>query len=221
MHHASEGMMALRLAVAWIGSVVLLAAGETCAVQGPVSDMAGRPVPYAAVSAIRATFPLVPPAAGATADPNGRYCLRGLAAGDYFVRAEGRTLAMSASPSCVDCCAPTRGVTPTSHRVRVRVTRSETDSLFVNIRMRERALHCVKGEVRDTSGRLRPDLTISLASDTQSVTVIQEGGRFLLTKVPSGRYTMRVSDEAAMDRVIVTQAIVVPSDGIVRVVVRY
>lgn len=202
-------MVALLLA-AW--GMAAAAAQEPHAIAGRVVDELGKPVPYAAVTALRAEALGSESVGGAVADASGRYAIRQLPPGRYYVRASASSAPPSASPSCASCCRAVSVLDATFHR---RAASREKAKLVappasgVTIAMRRVPGWCVRGEVRDGTGRLRGDVALSLRSDGWSAGVINEGGRFLLTNLPAGLYTLVAVDQPKIGRVLAERPILV------------
>lgn len=197
------------------------AVGPECAIQGRVIDPGGAPVASAAVRAIRAGSLPVPrdsPSGGVTADLRGEFCLSGLDPGEYLIRTSARSSPPSAAPGCAECCVLTSEFVPTAYRVRVESSRNAPP---VTIAMRRVPAYCVRGEVVDSSGRLRGDAGLVLSADGWSASVFNEGGRFLLTSLPAGEYRLTVTEPGRVGRVLVQRAIrVTPRMRPVTVIVR-
>ena len=84
--------------------------------------------------------------------------------------------------------------------------------------MRRVPAYCVRGEVRDAGGALMSQAAIAVEQGSWSATVFNEGGRFLLTGLPSGSYTIRISDRPQLGRVLARQTVkigVASIDGLV------
>ncbi|MCX6624439.1 MAG: carboxypeptidase-like regulatory domain-containing protein, partial [Acidobacteria bacterium] len=75
----------------------------------------------------------------------------------------------------------------------------------VDIRLRRGAVYCVRGEVRDSSGKLSGQVALGLETEGFGTGVLSEGGRFLLTNLPPGTYTVSVTDRPQMGRVLARQ----------------
>lgn len=74
--------------------------------------------------------------------------------------------------------------------------------------MRRARAWCVRGEVRDASGLLRGDVARSLRPDAPPAAgVLNEGGRFLLTGLTPGVYTLVASDYPQLGRVLAERVI--------------
>jgi hypothetical protein len=78
--------------------------------------------------------------------------------------------------------------------------------------------YCVPGEVRDTNGALRGDVRIVLEGAGWSTSVLNEGGRFLLTNLLSGEYQLVISDRGAFPRELARELIKVSGKSARRVV---
>jgi Carboxypeptidase regulatory-like domain len=204
---------------------------ESCVVSGRVIDEKGKPIPFAALSALRGQStgvggePLLA-VNGATADHRGEYCIRGLPPGEYLIRATTRTQPPSASPDCNACCGPNSELAAMFHRrsrsrehaTRVPV-RNGRNASGVDIMMRRVPAYCVRGEVRDHRGALLSDAAIALEADSWSAGVLSEGGRFLLTHLPSGSYTVVVRDRPQVGCVLVRRVIHVGAANIAGLVI--
>ncbi len=184
----------------------VLAAGETCSLTGRVTDDRGTPIPFAAVTVWRWPAQV----GGAAAGKDGLYCIQGLPPGAYSLHVTHRATPPSASPSCRECCDSTTEFAPARTPNATVGPRARYD-----IRLRRVAAYCVPGEIRDAKGRLREDVAISIARDSQgSGAVINEGGRFLLTALPPGAYTLTVQDHPQLGRILARRVIHVRSSNL-------
>lgn len=183
----------------------IAAAQEPCSISGRVLDDNGRPVPFAAVTAWR-NFTQ---SGGAAANDRGQYCIRGLMPGAYSLRVAERRTPPSASPDCKECCDPATEFAPAqTPEVTVR------QPAVSDIRLRRVPAYCVRGEVRDGAGRLRGDVALSVSADSWSAAVLNEGGRFLLTSLPAGVYTLTVRDHPQLGRELARRAIHVKASNV-------
>ena len=201
-------------------------ARESCAISGRVVDETGKPIPFAVVNALRGQFLRAEfVAAGSAADQRGEYCLGELPLGDYLVRATARMHPPSASPLCDSCCRPTTEFETTFYRAPhapgpaspVSVVKHGNRST-VDIQMRRVPAYCVRGEVRDITGSLVSQAAIAIEQGTWSAGVLSEGGRFLLTSLPPGAYTILVRDRPQFGRVLARRIVNVRAanvDGLV------
>jgi hypothetical protein len=206
-----------RLAFPLVAFLPLIAmAQESGSVCGRVVDEAGKAIPFAVVNALRLgapnkshpESPIV--AAGSAVNLRGEYCLRELTSGAYLVRATARTHPPSASLSCDSCCGSNTEFEITFYRsppaiwspspVFVRKGRNPSG---VDIRMRRVPAYCVHGEVRDAEGSLVSHAVIGVEQGSWSAGVLNEGGRFLLTSLPSGAYSILIFDWPQLGRVLV------------------
>ena len=189
-------------------------AQEPCAIAGRVVDEAGKPIPFAVVNALRGqSFTAQPEslsvAAGSAVNHRGEYCLRGLALGDYLVSAMARTHPPSASPSCRSCCGRSTDFETTFYRSPRAPGRASTVSVGkgrnlsgVDIHMRRVPTYCVHGEVRNAQGSLLTQVAIAVEQDSWTSAALNEGGRFLLTGLASGSYTILILDRPQLGRVL-------------------
>lgn len=195
------------------------AAATECSVSGRVTGADGQPIAGAAVTATRrgfAAFTAAQPAGGATSDSSGSYCIAGLAPGEYEIRAAARRHAPSSSPGCVECCAPgtERGV---------GLLRRMARGSRADLRLSDVPAFCVRGEVRDSKGVLMPGAAISVVAPEGGFAagVLNEGGRFLLTRLPAGVYRIEVRDTPGLlGRLLVSRAVEVRGANVNGVVVR-
>ncbi len=183
----------------------------TCSVSGRVTDDAGQPVPFAAVTALRDLLPS--PVNGGSANQRGEFCIGELPPGAYRVRAFARLRPPSASPSCRSCCpADLTEFVPTFFDRPVTVARSQGASK-VDIRMRKTRAYCLRAEVRNSQGALVSDAGMAIGQAGSSSTVFGEGGRFLITSLPPGPYELHVQDHRQNGRL--------PASRVVQVVIPY
>ena len=220
---------ALLFAVAAFSSVAT--AEEGCAISGRVVDEKGTPVPSAAVTALpkpltQAVLGPTSPANGAIAGRRGEYCVPRLPVGEYYIRAIARTQPASASPACDSCCRPGTefGITFFRHSSsRERATPVSVGNRQhpsgVELVMRRMPAYCVRGEVRDQLGALLSNVAIALETESWSAGVLNEGGRFLLTSLPPGAYTVVISDRPQLGRVLVRREIHVLAENIAGLVI--
>jgi len=215
-------MIVLGLLLVGITGSVPVARAQGCAVSGRVIDDKGNPIPFAAVSALRG--PSI--RAGASANRLGEYCIRELAAGEYLIRATARTQPPSASPACDECCDSNSEFGTTFYRRSRSRERASTVSVVigrtasgVDILMRRVPAYCVRGEVRDDRGALLSDVAIALEGDSWSAGVLNEGGRFLLTNLPAGSYTLVISDRPRLGRVLARRVIAVVASNMAGIVI--
>lgn len=203
---------------------------ETCIISGRVIDQSGVPVPSAAVSALRpAVFGNDLSVSGAAAGSGGEYCIRGLPPGKYIVRAVARTHPPSASPRCDSCCGSSLTEFQTtfypaslSKELAALIEIIEGKSATgIDIMMRRVRAYCVRGEVRDENGVLMTDVAVAVEADSWSAGVLTEGGRFLLTSLPAGTYTIVISNRPQLGRILARRVIRVgvgnPPDLVIRV----
>jgi hypothetical protein len=224
------GRLAILLVALPLGFSLMTMAQEPCAIAGRVVDEAGKPIPFAVVHALRGqSFTAQPEspsvAAGSAANHRGEYCLRGLGLGDYLVRAMARTHPPSASPSCHSCCSASTDFQTTLYRSPRAPGRASTVSVGkrrtlsgVDIQMRRVPTYCVHGEVRDTQGSLLSQAAIAVEQGSWSSAVLNEGGRFLLTGLASGSYTILILDRPQLGRVLARRIVHVRAanlDGLV------
>ena len=198
--------MAARFELLLIGilcSVPVAIAQPSCAVSGRVLDDQGKPIPFAVVN-------------DTVANQRGEYCIRALPPGEHFIRASARMQPPSASPACDSCCDPNSEFAATSYPVSVGKAGKASG---LDIRMRRVPAYCVRGEVRDHTGRLRSDLAIGLEQGSWSAGVFNEAGRFLLTNLPSGSYTLVIRERPQLGRVLLRRAIHVGASNIVGLVI--
>lgn len=207
---------------------------QGCAISGRVVDANGVPIPSAAVSALPHAGPRdqlaakQTPASGAVAGPRGEYCIRGLAPGKYIVRAFARKHPPSASPECGTCCGPnmteyqaTFYPSSVSQGRAIALGVDNGEGLTgIDITMRYHRSHCVRGEVRDGNGALMADAAVGLEADSWSTGVINEGGRFLLTSLPEGTYTIVISDRPKLGRILARRVIRVTAGSSRDIVIR-
>lgn len=78
--------------------------------------------------------------------------------------------------------------------------------------------YCVYGEVRDTIGSLVSSATVAVEQGSWPAQVLNEGGRFLLTGLPSGSYMILIQEEPHLGRVFARRIVNVgaaDTDGLV------
>lgn len=171
------------------------AAAASCAVTGHTE-------PGAAVTAHRyplanpGSTPAPAPVNGAMAGRDGSFCIASLPDGAYVIRVYARKskAAYSAPPDCADCCGKKLVDFAPAFSPRIEV-RNGKAAAPVELRPREVPAYCVRGEVRDRSGKLVKDEPIHLemeAPSTWSTSVKNYEGRFLLTGLPAGTYKLTV-----------------------------
>ena len=68
--------------------------------------------------------------------------------------------------------------------------------------MRRVPTYCVHGEIRDARGSLLSHAAIAVEQGPWSSAVLNEGGRFLLTGLASGSYTILILDRPQLGRVL-------------------
>ncbi len=211
-----------------------VSASEGCAISGRILDERGVAIPYAAVSAL-----LRPPGAhdllttrspvsGAVAGPTGEYCIRELPPGQYVIRAVARKQPPSASPECDSCCVSRMSEFQTTfypasasrERAVPIVVGDGKNADGTDIILRRVPAYCVRGEVRDSNGVLRADVALTLEADSWSAGVINDGGRFLLTNLPPGSYTVAVHDRPKPGRVLARRVIRVGARNVLDIVIR-
>jgi hypothetical protein len=90
----------------------------------------------------------------------------------------------------------------------------------IDIIVRRVRAYCVRGEIRDGNGVLMADVAIALEADSWSAGIINEGGRFLLTNLPAGSYTVVVSDRPKPGHILARQVIRVATGNIAGLVIR-
>lgn len=190
-------------------------AKDGCIVSGRVVDERGKPVPFAAVTAGKGVSSRA--VNGATATNTGEYCIRELAAGTYFIRAFARSNPPAASPDCSTCCGPSSELELRS-APRVSVETGRTAS-GVNVTMRRVPAYCVRGELRGFLGTLPKDVVVTIERDSWSASVIVDGGRFLLTSLPAGSYTIVVHDQRQLGRVLARRVVAVTTANVTGVVI--
>jgi hypothetical protein len=191
---------------------LLAAAQDSCTVSGRVVDDKLKPVAGAAVTALRAEAIAGVSVGGDVADARGRYCIGQLPPGRYFIRASAPSAPPSASPSCESCCRAAPVLDATFHPAAASRNKAKLIAVpasGADIAMRRAPGWCVRGQVRDETGRLRGDVALSLRSDVSSAGLINEGGRFLLTSLPSGLYTLVAADQPKIGRVLAERVILV------------
>lgn len=211
-----------------------ISAVERCIISGRVIEESGVPVASAAVSALRGSVFIDDlgrqvPVSGAVAGSGGEYCIHGLPPGKYIVRAVARTHPPSASPECDTCCGSSltefrttfyRASLSKEHATAVEITKGK-NAAGIDIIMRRARAYCLRGQVRDGNGVLMTNVAVALETDSWSSGVITEGGRFLLTSLPAGIYTIVISDHPKLGRVLARRVIRVtagtPLDLVIRV----
>lgn len=182
---------------------------QHCSISGRVLDDRGRPVSSVVVNAVLESFPAaIEGTFGAVTNAAGEYCISvlpegaPLPAGRYKVRAAAGRTPPSASPSCQTCCdAATELVTTYYPNVSDQLRAATVDVSLgrpvkrIDIRLKRGAVYCVKGEVRSRSFASVDGITLSLRMDHtgRSAGVITESGRFLLTNLEPGVYTLILS----------------------------
>jgi len=193
------------------------AAEPQCAISGRVTDQQGVPTQAATVTVVRVgalELGQEGPAGGATTDGSGRYCLKGLRPGGYVLRVIVRTHPPSASPACSECCSASSEFVPSGYGgmqeqnsgQTVWVERGRTASTATVVLQRAPA-YCVPGEVRDAKGTLREDVRIALHGVGWSASVLNEGGRFLLTNLLPGEYRLVIRESGAYQRELARELI--------------
>ena len=186
------------------------AAQPPCAISGRVTDQQGVPTQAATVTVVRVgvlELGQEGPAAGATTDGGGRYCLTGLRPGGYVLRINARTHPPSASPACSECCSASSELVPSGYGgmqkqnsgQTVWVENGRTASAATVVLQRAPA-YCVPGDVRDAKGTLRQDVRIALHGVGWSASVLNEGGRFLLTSLLPGEYQLVIRESGTNQR---------------------
>ncbi len=198
------GKMASRLIETAVGLVVLsictptqlpCAARGPCAVAGRILDDKGKPVPFGVVHATReaadtADLERRDPGMGAAAGQRGEYCIANLPPGRYVIRAAVRKNTPSASPTCRYCCG--RSTELASPTRSVLVSFDGTSTSRVDIQMRRVAAYCVRGEMRDATGALADSVAINIRQAHWSASVLNHGGRFLITNLIPGDYEISI-----------------------------
>lgn len=133
---------------------------------------------------------------GVAADSQGLFCIAAVPSGFYSLVASARLQAPSASPRCGgECCKPIKEFVATTY------PRAKANSgKHFRIVLQRAPAFCVRGEVRSRTGVLPRDLAISVVEpDGGSVhSVLHENGRFLLTALPVGTYTIQVSQSSGL-----------------------
>lgn len=208
-------------------------AQESCAIAGRVVDDKGKPIPFAVVSALRGQSVRARPESlsmvtGSVVNHRGEYCLRGLPLGDYLIRAMARTRPPSASPSCHSCCGSNTDFETTFYRSPLAPGQASPVSVGkrrslsgVDIQLHRVPAYCVHGEVRDARGSLVSQAAIAVEQGSWSSTVLNEGGRFLLTSLPSGSYTILILDRPQLGRILARRIVHVGTaniDGLVIII---
>ncbi|WP_321474728.1 carboxypeptidase-like regulatory domain-containing protein [uncultured Paludibaculum sp.] len=199
------------------GSTAMAAFGPGCAISGRVTDQQGRPLESTPVVAVRTGalgFGQDVPSGGVTTDERGAFCLTGLRSGEYFLRVLPSGAAPSASPACKECCAAGSDfprsyyyrVQKTGRRQAVRVEEGRTVSGVAVVIPRVPA-YCVSGEALDRAGALRDDVALSLEGDGWSSSVMNEGGRFLLTNLVAGQYLLVIRQRGVSGSVLAREVI--------------
>lgn len=183
-----------------LAALIAMSAGVmsgACSIRGKVVDVAGRPAAGAAVVAARELTDPRTGKFGALTDAEGAFCIavqpgeRELPPGNYTLHVMAGSGPVSSVASCRDCCGPASD-TVSGPVVAVTVA-ARTAVEGVTIRLRRGALYCVRGEVRSRSGRRASRATAELVGNGYSTTVVLDGaGRFLVSRVPAGRYLVRV-----------------------------
>jgi hypothetical protein len=97
------------------------------------------------------------------------------------------------------------------HATVIEVTKGK-NAAGIDIMMRRVRAYCLRGEVRDGNGALRADVAVGVETDSWSAGVITEGGRFLLTSLPAGIYTIVIRDRPQLGRVLARRVIRVPAE---------
>lgn len=191
--------------------------GGSCSISGRVVDDRGRPVPYAAVNAISEANRVF----GAAANERGEYCISApLPSGQYRIRAGGGTRPPSAAPSCKDCCLAATDLLTTYHPKPV-LAGPQRPVRNLDVRLRRGPVYCVRGEVRDPTGALlqRAVVALKFGDSGNSAGVISEAGRFLLTNLPPGVYTLVVADRPQLGRVLAERVVQVRDRNIDKVLI--
>jgi protocatechuate 3,4-dioxygenase beta subunit len=229
------GLPAMRLVFAALMAFPMAAlAAEGCAISGRVVDERGIPIPSAAVSAFRRAglgddlLAKQSPVSSAVADPKGEYCLRGLPPGKYIIRAFARTHPPSASPQCDSCYGPNETEFHATYYPSTAAAEHATaldaghgkNAVGTDIILRRERAYCLRGEVRDGNGTLMADVAVALEADSWSAGVFNEGGRFLLTSLPAGTYTIVISDRRKLGRTRARKLIHVAPGNLADLVVR-
>lgn len=165
-------------------------AQSPCAFAGIVVADNGVPVPGAVVLAWPSDALIRSTSVGVTADSQGSFCIAAAPSGFYSLVASARSRAPSASPRCGwDCCKPITEFVATTHP---RATANSGKR--IRIVLRRSPAFCVRGEVRSRTGVLPTNLAISLVEPGGGSvhSVLHENGKFLLTALPVGTYTIQV-----------------------------
>jgi hypothetical protein len=85
--------------------------------------------------------------------------------------------------------------------------------------MRRVPAYCVRGELRGFLGTLPKDVVVTIERDSWSASVIVDGGRFLLTSLPAGSYTIVVHDQRQLGRVLARRVVAVTTANVTGVVI--
>jgi hypothetical protein len=208
--------LCVRFGSLWLVGLVgcsLLNGQQSCSISGRVTEVGGAPVPFAVLQALRGDFV----ANGAVASREGEFCIPKLPPGEYRLRTVARAQPPTASPSCDSCCDPGKEF-ERAVAIPVQVTGS-TAPTKIDVVLRRVPAFCVRGEVRDRTGALRPDYAIGLEMDGSSTGVLSEGGRFLLTNLPMGSYTVAIFDKPQMGSVVMRKVVQVEKANINRLVI--
>ena len=181
-------------------------------VSGRVVDERGRPVRFAVVNAIGGTV------FGSETNERGEYRISA-PPGQYRLRAWARTGPPTASPACETCCRAATGFAPAYYPLVVEPGRPLTG---VEIRLRRTAVYCARGEVRNRAGGLAKDAALGLRNEEigESAGVITDGGRFLLTNLAPGAYTLVVTDRPKLGRVVAERRFRIVDSNLDQLVIR-
>lgn len=185
-----------------ITTMALLAAAAAAAATPASCAVTGHTEPGAAVTAHRyplaniGVTPAPPPVNGAMAGRDGSFCIASLPDGAYVIRVFARKsrAAYSAPPDCADCCAKGQVSFAPAFSPKVDVRGGKAPAP-VKLLPREVPAYCVRGEVRDRSGKLVTDDPLHLEMEgpsSWSTSVKNYEGRFLLTGLAAGAYKLTV-----------------------------
>lgn len=194
-----------------------------CLVSGRVTDDRGRPLARLVVNAEGTAPEPGPRRYGAPTNDQGEYCIRAafagetIPAGSYRIIARPRAGPLSASPRCAACCGPVSALVSTATPpVLIQPGRPVVTA---DLRLRRAPLYCVRGEVRNRSGRLVTDIAMGLEFDGGSTAVLLESGKFLLVNLEPGNYTAVIAEPVALGRTLTRKPFIIRNRNIRRMVI--
>lgn len=145
--------------------------------------------------------------AGTNSNAAGEYRFENIAQGEYLARAVwSGTRPPSANPDCYSCCESSTDLMTSFYKNSPEAGGPTPFSLGngqlitgIDIYLPRVPVFCVRGEVRGIAGLRSFGITVERWDDgfdswTWGAGVINEKGRFLLTFLPAGTYSLKVTD---------------------------